>query len=67
MTSCHSDFLEAKLLESIRSETQQSVNSSFEIVERDPTGEIIGGLVASVSYSWLLVKILWVDLSLIHI
>lgn len=61
MTSFHSAFLEAKLLESIRSETEQSVNTSFELVERDNLGNIIGGLVASVSYSWLLIKIVWVD------
>lgn len=61
MTCCHSDFLETKLLESLRSETQQSVNTSFELVERDPSASIIGGLVASVSYGWLLIKIVWVD------
>lgn len=61
MTSCHSDFLEAKLLESLRSETEQSVNTNFELVEQNPAGDIIGGLVASVSYGWLLIKIVWVD------
>jgi predicted N-acetyltransferase YhbS len=61
MTSCHSDFLEAKLLESIGNETEQSVNTRFELVARDTVGQITGGLVASVSYNWLLIKILWVD------
>lgn len=61
MTCCHSDYLEAKLLESLRSETEQSINTSFELVERDQSDKIIGGLVASVSYGWLLVKIVWID------
>lgn len=61
MTFCHSEYLERKLLESLSSETEQSLNTGFEIVEKDEAGLVIGGLVASTSYGWLLVKILWVD------
>lgn len=61
MTLFHSDFLEAKLLESIRKESVQSTNTEFELIEYNASGLIIGGLVASVSYGWLLIKILWVD------
>ena len=61
MTLFHSDFLEAKLLESIRKESVQSTNTEFELIEYNASGLIIGGLVATVSYGWLLIKILWVD------
>lgn len=52
--------LEAELLLSLRCELQQSLNSGFTLSVKGPEGELIGGLVASTSYDWLLVKILWV-------
>ncbi len=53
--------LEAELLISLGSELEQSLNTSFTLSAKNSEGEMVGGLVASTSYNWLLVKILWVE------
>lgn len=56
-----SHFLESELLASLRNSLPQGENSSFILSAKDPTRKVIGGLTASTSYGWLLVKVLWVD------
>ena len=53
--------LESELLSSLALNQEQALNTGFTLSANDADGEIIGGLVASSSYSWLLVKILWVE------
>ena len=53
--------LVSKLLVSLRTSLPQAENTSFVFTARDSSSELIGGLTASTSYGWLLVKILWVD------
>ena len=55
------DRLESELLSSLALNQEQALNIGFTLSAHDVEGELIGGLVASSSYSWLLVKILWVD------
>lgn len=65
------DELESKLLTTLRDTLPQSANASFVLSAnlRDASHEekpnrlepTIGGLTASTSYGWLLIKILWVD------
>lgn len=52
--------LESELLNSLADTLPQSSNSSFVLAANDPSSNLIGGLTASISYGWLLVKILWV-------
>ncbi|MEM1438229.1 MAG: GNAT family N-acetyltransferase [Pseudomonadota bacterium] len=54
-------FIEKALLKSLRSELPQSTNTSFVLSLKDPVGTIVGGLTASTSYGWLLIKVLWVE------
>ncbi|MFT2110135.1 GNAT family N-acetyltransferase [Marinomonas sp. 2405UD68-3] len=58
-------FIESKLLESLHEALPQSLNTGFVLSARDNTEEskILGGITASTSYSWLLIKILWVDIT----
>ncbi len=53
--------LESKLLTSLRNSLPQAENTSFVLAARDPTSRLIGGLTASTSYGWILIKVLWVD------
>lgn len=53
--------IETELLRSLREDLLQAENTSFVLSARDAEGRLIGGLVASTSYGWLLVKELWVD------
>ena len=53
-------MVEAQLLHSLRSDLPQGHNASFVLSAEDPQGIVIGGLVASTSYGWLLTKCLWV-------
>ena len=55
------DRLESELLSSLALNQEQALNTGFTLSANDAQGELIGGLVASSSYSWLLVKILWVE------
>ena len=52
--------LEARLLNTLGTLLPQSVNANYRWAARDSSGEIIGGITASTSYGWLLIKILWV-------
>ena len=54
-------FLETELLASLRASLPQGTNSSFVLSARDSENVIIGGLIASTSYGWLLIKVVWVD------
>ena len=53
-------MVEAQLLHALRSDLPQGHNESFVLSAEDPQGVVIGGLVASTSYGWLLTKCLWV-------
>jgi GNAT superfamily N-acetyltransferase len=59
-TRAISDEIERHLLESLAAINAQSTNMSFVLEAENALGERIGGLVASSSYGWLLVKMLWV-------
>ncbi|MBX2837933.1 MAG: GNAT family N-acetyltransferase [Gammaproteobacteria bacterium] len=52
--------IESNLLASLRSSLQQSVNEQFVLAAKLDDGALIGGLTASTSYGWLLIKTLWV-------
>ncbi|MEM7444813.1 MAG: GNAT family N-acetyltransferase [Pseudomonadota bacterium] len=54
------ELIEAELLKSLRLELPQSTNTSFVLTARDSEENLVGGLTASTSYGWLLVKTLWV-------
>lgn len=54
-------WLEEQLLASLGDTNVQAVNSNILLTAKDSHDRIIGGLVGSTSYGWLLVKILWVD------
>lgn len=49
--------IEAQLLQSLRSALPQGENSAFVLSARNPEGVLVGGLVASTSYGWLLTKV----------
>lgn len=53
-------FLENALLQSLRMENEQAVNQQLVLTVRDETGEILSGLAGTLSYGWLLIKIIWV-------
>ena len=54
-------LIEQSLLETLRSELPQATNKSFVLTLKDSVGTIVGGLTASTSYGWLLIKVLWVE------
>lgn len=54
-------WLEMKLLSALQNTNTQAENSTITLAARNSEDQIVGGLVASTSYGWLLVKILWVD------
>ena len=53
--------LEVELLLSLGRDLEQSINTGFTLSATNSEGEVVGGVVANTSYSWLLVKILWVE------
>ena len=53
--------IEAQLLQSLARENEQSLNEDFVLKASDESGRLLGGLCASTSYHWLLIKTLWVD------
>ncbi len=53
--------LEADLLNELREKSAQAVNSSFSLRLQNDEGETLGGLTASTSYGWLLIKVLFVS------
>ncbi|MEM7461374.1 MAG: GNAT family N-acetyltransferase [Pseudomonadota bacterium] len=52
--------VERELLSALGDANQQAVNSSIVLSARDDSGKLIGGITASTSYGWLLIKTLWV-------
>jgi predicted N-acetyltransferase YhbS len=52
--------VERKLLEALRQNVPPSDGKPLTLVARDLQGSMVGGLVGSTSYGWLLVKMLWV-------
>ncbi|NJK42230.1 MAG: GNAT family N-acetyltransferase [Aquincola sp.] len=54
------DLLEAALLDTLRATLPQGRNSRLTVILQDGE-EILGGLVGSTAYGWLLVKVLWID------
>ncbi|MEM8925482.1 MAG: GNAT family N-acetyltransferase [Actinomycetota bacterium] len=53
--------LERRLLADLAEVLPQGVNTSVVLAARLRDGALIGGLVGSTSYGWLLVKVLWTD------
>ncbi|WP_306144182.1 GNAT family N-acetyltransferase [Roseibium sp. MMSF_3412] len=53
--------IEDHLLQALAQENEQSDNEAFVLKATDETGRLLGGLSASTSYHWLLIKTLWVD------
>ena len=53
--------IEAELLRSLRKDLPQADNTSFVLTAKNPQDELVGGLIASASYGWLLVKSIWVS------
>lgn len=54
------DEIEAELLRSLRQDLPQAHNGTFVLSAKAPHNGLVGGLVASTSYGWLLVKSIWV-------
>ena len=54
------DEVERRLLEALRQNVPPSDGKPLTLVARDLHGSMVGGLVGSTSYGWLLVKMLWV-------
>ena len=52
--------LEEELLTALGSSNQQGLNTSFTFEARDQDSDLIGGVVASCSYSWVNIKVVWV-------
>lgn len=55
------EAIERSLLDALAAENAQAVNTSIVLEARSPQGDLVGGLTASTSYGWLLVKTLWVS------
>lgn len=55
------DWIEANLLDELRSTVEQGVNDTFSLFASNTGGERLGGVTASTSYGWLLIKVLWVE------
>lgn len=53
-------IIESQLLRSLQEALKQSRNEQFVLKASSATDEMIGGLTASTSYGWLLIKTLWV-------
>jgi len=53
--------IESRLLTSLRSTQAQAANASLVLAAKDNAEQLVGGLTASSSYGWLLIKTLWVE------
>ncbi len=53
--------VEQHLLAALRQNDPPSDGKPLSVFVRDAKGELVGGLVGSTAYGWLLIKILWVD------
>jgi GNAT superfamily N-acetyltransferase len=54
------DEVERELLTALRQNVPPSDGKPLTLVARDIQGSMVGGLIGSTSYGWLLVKMLWV-------
>lgn len=52
--------IECELLRSLRSDLPQSENTSIVLMINNGSDRLVGGLSASTSYGWMLVKTLWI-------
>lgn len=59
-THQEAEILESKLLTTLQTELPQGLNTGFTLVIKE-NNAVVAGLVAGTSYSWLLIKILWVS------
>lgn len=55
------NVIEMELLKSLADKLPQTQNSHLVLAARNDQKSLIGGLTASTSYGWLLIKTLWVD------
>lgn len=53
--------IETALLASLAKSNTQAENDTFVLVHKGESGALAGGVTASTSYGWLLIKTLWVD------
>lgn len=60
-TSETAKHIETELLKSLAVKLPQARNSQLVLTARDDKKRLIGGLTASTSYGWLLIKTLWVN------
>jgi GNAT superfamily N-acetyltransferase len=51
------------LMRDLSASNAQAVNTEFMLSIHDNADKLIGGLTASTSYGWMLIKVLWVDQS----
>ena len=56
-----SEQIESVLLQSLSKSNEQAINEQFVLQAMSDNNEMLGGLTASTSYGWLLIKTLWVD------
>lgn len=61
VASTAASMIETQLLASLREELEQATNTAFVLAATNDEGRLVGGLTASTSYGWLLIKTLWVD------
>ena len=54
-------IIEHKLLMALRQNLEQANNEKFVLTAKSDANTLLGGLTASTSYGWLLIKTLWVD------
>lgn len=52
--------LESELLSSLVNELPQAINTNFVLAAHQHT-KLLGGICATTSYGWLLIKVLWVN------
>ncbi len=55
------ELIEKELLKALRQSLKQASNEQFVLAANSDQGRLTGGLTASTSYGWLLIKTLWVD------
>lgn len=53
-------LIESELLAALRDDSPQAQNTNFALSARDAQSTLIGGLTATTSYGWLLIKTLWI-------
>lgn len=55
-----SQRIDVELTKALRGGLPQAENTSFALSARDTEGKLVGGVMASTSYGWMLVKMLWI-------